>query len=160
MLASMPPSGVGGDQPTDPRRTGNFVGPSSSSRVAPSLQVTGSVYFSMWTSTPSARNAATAHSTALAISGEPVTRPPTSSVNRRRFSTIGDGPITCGKIFAAASAQDEVSVAEQASPWMPGRGFPRGSVFSWAEEDEAKTQRRNEVRRKRGIRRYPLRKDG
>src|SRR5258708_4645319 len=76
MPASSPPAGVGGDQPVDFSRMGNFTGPSNSSRVSPSLQVTGSVYFSVCTSTPAARNAPTPHSTALAISGEPVTRPP------------------------------------------------------------------------------------
>src|SRR5580704_13888201 len=114
-FVSMPPAGVAGDHPSDTRRTGNFSGPSSSSRVSPSLQRVASVYFSVRTSLPEVRNAATAHSTALAISGEPVTRPPIPSVSRRRFSSIGDGPITCGIILAAASAQD-ASVAEQACP--------------------------------------------
>src|SRR6266853_3860471 len=110
---SIPPAGVAGDHPADFSRTGNFTGPSNSSLVSPSLHVTGSVYFSVWTSTPAARNAPTPHSTALAISGDPVTRPPISSVSRRRFSSIGDGPITIGRIFAAASAHDDASVAEQ-----------------------------------------------
>jgi len=35
-------------------------------------------------------------------SGDPVTRPPISSVSRRKFSSIGDAPITIGRIFAAA----------------------------------------------------------
>src|SRR4029077_8161638 len=120
----MPPVGVAGDQPSATRGTGNFTGPNSSKRVWPSLQVTGRVYFSVCTSTPSARKAATAHSTALAISGDPVTRPPTSSVRRRRFSSSGDGPITRGRILAAASAQD-ASVAEQAG-------------VAWAEPDLAR----------------------
>src|SRR5260370_22325643 len=36
-----------------------------------------------------------------------------SSVSRRRFSSRGDGPITIGKIFAAACAQLDASVTEQ-----------------------------------------------
>src|SRR6266852_5544305 len=111
-LASIPPAGVGGDQPSATRRTGNFRWPDNSKRVSPSLQVSGSVYFSVWTSTPAARKAATAQSTALAISGEPVTRPPISSVRRRRFSSSGDGPMICGRILAAAAAQED-SVTEQ-----------------------------------------------
>src|SRR5216684_1223919 len=154
MFASIPPADVGGDQPAATRRTGNLTGPSSSSRVAPSLQVTGSVYFSVWTSTPSARNAATAHSTALAISGEPVTRPPTSSVNRRRFSSSGDGPKTCGRILAAASAQDD-SVAEQPAE-VCADVLPRASDFaggSCARKPDAKKQRRNRSVKRRKLRR-------
>src|SRR6266404_63889 len=128
-LASIPPAGVGGDQPSATRRTGNFTGPDNSKRVSPSLQVSGSVYFSVCTSTPSARKAATAHSTALAICGEPVTRPPTSSVSRRRFSSSGEGPITWGRIFAAASAHD-ASVAEHAAVPCPAGGFANESVFA------------------------------
>src|SRR6266403_622922 len=128
-FTSIPPEGVAGDQPTAARRTGNLAGPSNSKRVSPSLHVTGSVYFSVWTFTPSARKAVTAHSTALAICGEPVTRPPTSSVRRRRFSSSGDGPITWGRIFAAASAHD-ASVAEHAAvPW-PSGDLANGSVFA------------------------------
>src|ERR1700689_1967926 len=85
---------------------------------------------------PAERNEASAQSIALAISGEPVTRPPISSVRRRRFSSIGEGPMTWGRILAAASAQ-EASVAEQA--WgggsiaqeeSPPLGFPGRSVRS------------------------------
>src|SRR6267378_4586839 len=130
MAASIPPVGAAGDHPSDFKRTGNFTGPSSSTRVSPSLHVTGRVYFSVWTSIPAARNAATPHSTALAISGEPVTRPPISSVSRRRFSSIGDGPITIGRIFAAACAQLDASVAEHtAAPCELGNGA-RGSFFA------------------------------
>src|SRR5216684_3908101 len=125
----MPPAGVAGDQPTATKRTGNLTGPSNSSRVSPSLQVRGSVYFSVCTFTPSARKAATAHSTALAISGEPVTRPPTSSVRRRRFSSSGEGPITWGRIFDAASAHD-ASVAEHAAAPWPAAGAANGSAFA------------------------------
>src|SRR5579864_3208044 len=56
---------------------------------------------------------------ALSIAGDPLTRPPISSVKRRRFSSIGDGPMTWGKIFAAACAQLEASVAEQAAELCP-----------------------------------------
>src|SRR6266852_9936855 len=150
-LASIPPAGVGGDQPSATRRTGNFRWPDNSKRVSPSLQVSGSVYFSVCTSTPSARKAATAQSTALAISGEPVTRPPTSSVNRRRFSSSGEGPITRGRIFAAASAHD-ASVAEQPTE-VCADVLPRVSDFaggSCAHEPDAKQQSNNanETRRK------------
>src|ERR1700719_646480 len=128
-FASIPPVGVAGDQPSATRRTGNFTGLNNSRRVSPSLQVRGSVSFSVCTSTPSARKAATAQSTALAISGEPVTRPPTSSVRRRRFSSSGEGPITWGRIFAAASAHD-ASVAEHAAvPW-PSVDLANGSVVA------------------------------
>src|SRR5271168_590187 len=112
-LDSIPPAGVAGDQPSDFKRIGNFTAPRSSRRVSPSLQVTGNVYFSVWTSIPAARNAATPHSTALAISGVPVTRPPTSSVSRRRFSSIGEEPMIMGRSLAAASVQAEASVTEQ-----------------------------------------------
>src|SRR2546430_9976 len=124
-------NGVLGDRPPATKCTGNLTAPSSSSRVSPSRQVTGSVNFSVCTSTPSARNAATAHSTALAISGEPVTRPPISSVNRRRFSSSGEGPITCGRILAAATTQEDASAAEHARAPCPGalRLF-KGSLFA------------------------------
>src|SRR5258708_34957193 len=125
----MPPAGGAGDQPSATKRTGNFTGLNNSRRVSPSLQVRGSVYFSVCTSTPSPRKAATAQPTALAISGEPVTRPPTSSVSRRRFSSSGEGPITWGRIFAAASAHD-ASVAEHAAVPCPAGGFANGSVFA------------------------------
>src|SRR5260370_104669 len=62
---------------------------------------------------PPPRHPPTPHSTALAFSGVPVTRPPTSSVSRRRFSSSGEAPITIGRIFAAACAQLEASVVEQ-----------------------------------------------
>src|SRR5882724_7618321 len=151
-FASTPPAVVAGDQPTATRRTGNLGGPSSSKRVSPSLHVTGSVYFSVWTFTPSARKAPTPHSTALAICGDPVTRPPTSSVRRRRFSSIGDEPITIGRIFAAASAHDDASVAEQpAFPCALCAGL-NGSFFAGgncAHPDgiEVKKQRNMEIRK-------------
>src|SRR5277367_124079 len=86
---------------------------------------------------------------ALAISGEPVTRPPISSVSRRRFSSIGEGPITCGRILAAACAQLEASVAEQAAAedWLDCMGiresFAGGSCAEV--ESAAMKQRSNEV---------------
>src|SRR5580693_5107785 len=94
---------------------------------------------------PAARNAATAQSIALAISGEPVTRPPISSVRRRRFSSIGEAPMTCGRILTAASAQ-EASVAEQA--WAD-EVLASGSVFtggSWVYDGEATKQRPSKAR--------------
>src|SRR5258707_2728707 len=106
-FASIPPAGVAGDQPSAFSRTGNFTAPSNSSRVSPSLHVTGSVYFSVWTSTPAARNAPTPHSTALAISGDPVTRPPISSVIRRRLSSSGDEPITTRQILVVRAGGGE-----------------------------------------------------
>src|ERR671922_1240850 len=147
-LASIPPGGAAGDQPVDFRRIGNFTGPSNSSRVSPSLQVTGSVYFSVCTSTFAARKAATAHSMALAISGEPVTRPPISSVKRRRFSSIGDGPMMMGSSFAATCAQLEASAVEQpaAAGFCPcARGFLTGG--SCADKEAAKRLGSKEVRK-------------
>src|SRR5262249_36078384 len=87
-------------------------------------------YFSLCTSTPPARNEATPHSTAFAICGEPVTRPPTSSVSRRRLSASGDSPITCGRILAAASEHDETSVAEHAPVPCGTFSFCNGSGLS------------------------------
>src|ERR1700688_1167459 len=55
-FASMPPGGVAGDQPRLTVRRGNFISPSNSRRVSPSLQVSGRGYFSVCTSTPAARN--------------------------------------------------------------------------------------------------------
>src|SRR6202045_2820666 len=49
------------------------------------------------------------------MAGEPVTRPPISSVRRRRFSCIGEGPRMRGRIFAATSAQEEEASAVQAA---------------------------------------------
>src|SRR5262249_1129921 len=109
---SIAPPATAGDQPVLTRRTGNFSGPRRSRRVSPSLQLTGNEYFSVWTSTPAARNAATPHSTAFTICGETVTPPPTSSVSLRRFSSIGDGPRISGISLAAASAQEEASAVE------------------------------------------------
>jgi hypothetical protein len=95
----------------------------------------------------------------LAISGDPVTRPPTSSVRRRRFSSIGDEPITIGRIFAAASAHDDASVAEQpAFPWALCEGlngsFFAGGICASKDGREAKTQRSKQLRKmvRRGIR--------
>src|SRR5215469_5981736 len=155
-LTSMPPGGVGGDQPVDFKRMGNFAGPSNSSRVSPSLQVVVSVYFSVWTSTFAARKAATAHSTALAISGEPVTRPPISSVRRRRFSSIGDCPMTMGKSFAATCAQLEASVVEQpAAGFCAGvSGFLSGGSCASEDRQEVKKYRRKEPM-KRNLRCMP-----
>ncbi len=73
------------------------------------------VNFSVCTSSiPASRKAATAHSTALAMAGDPVRRPPISSVSRRRFSANGDGPIALAIIFGAACAQADSSLSEQA----------------------------------------------
>jgi hypothetical protein len=60
---------------------------------------------------------------------------------------MGEGPMTWGRILAAASAQ-EASVAEQA--WAD-EDRPSGSVVgggSWACEDEVMKQRSNEVTRR------------
>src|ERR1700751_2208151 len=150
----MPPAGVAGDPPAATRCPGNFSCPSNSSRVSPSLQVPGRVYFSVCTSTPAARKAATAHSTALAISGEPVTRPPTSSVNRRKFSSNGEGPITNGKIFAATCAHEDASAVEHPGAACDVLLLAKGSVFTGgncAHECDAMKQRsiaeRNRSRR-------------
>src|SRR5580693_1277664 len=88
--------------------------------------------------------------TALAISGDPLTRPPISSVRRRRFSSMGEGPITWGTIFAAACAQLEASVAEQAAAlcadWAGTKeSFAGGSCA--ATESETAKQRTNEAKK-------------
>jgi hypothetical protein len=86
----------------------------------------------------------------LAISGDPVTRPPISSVSRRKFSSSGDDPITIGKIFAAACAQLDASVTEQpAFPGAPcagisGFGFPDG-ICARKHGNEPKRQRNKGV---------------
>jgi hypothetical protein len=60
----------------------------------------------------------------LAISGDPVTRPPISSVSRRKFSIIGESPRMSGISFFAASVHAEASVAEQAATlWLPCPGW-------------------------------------
>src|SRR5229473_5532404 len=100
-------------------------------------------------STPAARKPATPHSTAFAICGVPVTRPPTSSVSRRKFSAIGESPSTCGRIFAAASAQDESSVAEHAAAPCGGCNLLSGSFFwgaSCARQEIGKTANRRQKR--------------
>jgi hypothetical protein len=96
----------------------------------------------------------------LAISGDPVTRPPISSVNRRKFSSSGDGPITIGNIFAAASAQEEASVVEQPAvfPCAPCPGISEfgfaGGICAREGASEAKKPRSKETRNveRRGIR--------
>src|SRR5215467_6972474 len=101
---------------------------------------------------PAARNAATAHSIALAISGEPVTRPPISSVKRRRFSSIGDGPMTMGSSLAATCAQLEASAVEQ--PTVEGFcggarvSFFAGGSCACVELREGLKRRSNELKRK------------
>jgi hypothetical protein len=89
----------------------------------------------------------------LAISGEPVTRPPIPSVSRRKFSSSGDSPITIGVIFAAACAQEEGSVTEH--PAAPCAGCPgcNESVFTVGIcadelEIEIKKQRSNDATKK------------
>src|SRR5256885_646470 len=80
----------------------------------------------------------------------PISRPPISSVSRRRFSSIGDEPITIGRIFAAASAHDDVSVAEQ--PAFPcalcegSRGSLAGGSCACKDGSEAKRQSGKEIR--------------
>src|SRR5437870_4446738 len=49
-FASSPAAGVGGAHPTETSRIGNGAGIRTSSRVAPSLQLSGMVYFSARTS--------------------------------------------------------------------------------------------------------------
>src|ERR1700739_1503572 len=74
-----------------------------------------------------------AQSTARAISGEPLTRPPTSSVSLRKVSSRGDSPMTMGVILAAACAHEEASVAEHpAVPWIAGRSVSLFGEGIWA----------------------------
>src|SRR5207302_1717512 len=66
-------------------------------------------------------------------------------------SSMGDGPITIGRIFAAASAHDDASVVEQpvAAPFAACPGI-RGFCFaggSWACTDAVQAKRH-----RRGIR--------
>src|SRR5271155_4979784 len=147
--ASMPSGGVAGERPRETSETGKEMGPRTSRRVAPSLQACGREYVSVWTSTPAVRNAVMPHSTAFVISGEPVTRPPMSSVRWRRLFSNGDSPITMGVILAAACAQEDGSVTEQApGPWMICAGWS-GSVFTGgicAKRDGAKQQRLKKAR--------------
>ena len=58
--------------------------------------------------------------------GVPVTRPPISSVSRRRFSIIGESPRISGISLPAASAHEDVSVAEHARAWFFAR--PSGQL--------------------------------
>jgi hypothetical protein len=69
-------------------------------------------------------------------------------VRWRRFSSIGEGPITCGKSFAAACAQLEASVVEQAAAFGLDceelrESFAGGSCAEV--ESEAKKQKSNDV---------------
>jgi len=121
-----------GCRATSLRRPGGLeISPGSTipSVVSPSLQVNGNVYFSVCTSTPSARKAATAHLIALAISGEPVTRPPLHRSNAGRFPSKRRRSHYLRQNFDAASAHD-ASVAEHATgPW-PAAGLANGSVLA------------------------------
>jgi hypothetical protein len=65
-----------------------------------------------------------------AISGEPVTRPPISSVNRRKFSIIGESPRISGISLPAASVHEDASVAEHAP--VPGTVCPCASGVTFA----------------------------
>src|SRR5712692_261317 len=138
--ASIPPGGVAGDQPSATRCTGSGIGERTSRRVSPSAHVTGIVYFSVCTSTLAARNAAMPHSTARFIAGAPVTRPPTSSVRRRKLLSRGDAPITIGKIFSTACSHDDGCVVEQpgvpCGAWSGFRGFGLAGGSCAAAEDE------------------------
>src|SRR5260221_1381723 len=146
--ASFPSLGVAGPQASETARNCALfsVGDKMVSRVAPSFQVTGSVYFSVCTSTPAARNPARPHCTALAISEVPVTRPPISSVSRRRFSIIGESPRISGISLAAACAHDDASVAAHASALCEGCNLLSASVLdgaSCATEQDTSTETMN-----------------
>jgi len=131
-FASSPAAGVGGAHPTETSRIGNGAGIRTSSRVAPSLQLSGMVYFSARTSsTPAWRKAATAQATARLIAGEPVIRPPTSSVSRRRFSSSGDGPSAFATIFGMASSHSDADVAAEHPP-LAAAACMRASGSGWA----------------------------
>ena len=90
----------------------------------------------------------TAQSTAFAISGEPLTRPPISSVSLRRFCSSGDSPITTGRIFAAACAHDEASVVEQPAACVPCPGESGfGLEGNWPHANETPKPRSSAVRK-------------
>ena len=93
-FASIPPAGVAGDQPSATSRTENFSGPSNSrARVAFAPTGCEAVFFGVHVNAFRAKSR-DGPLDGFAISGDPVTRPPISSVRRRRFSSIGDGPMT------------------------------------------------------------------
>src|SRR5579864_5921235 len=105
-FAVRPPGDVEGDQPTETKCTAKGSGARTSRRVRPSDQPTGTVKFSVSTSsTPAARKACTAQSMASSAAGEPVTRPPITSVNWRRLLSSGDGPRAFLMMSGATSAQ-------------------------------------------------------
>ena len=58
------------------------------------------------------------------------TRPPTSSVSRRRLSSIGESPRISGRSLAAASAHEDVSVAEHAAAPCAPCGGRSGSTLT------------------------------
>src|SRR2546426_8725381 len=90
------------------------------------------VYFSARTSsTPAWRKAATAQATARLIAGEPVIRPPTSSVSRLRFSSSGDGPSAFATIFGMASSHSDADVAAEHPP-LAAAACMRASGSGWA----------------------------
>ena len=81
-----------GAQASEIARTENASGAMMLIRVAPSLHEAGSLKCSMWTlSAPAALNAATPQSIAFCMAGVPGTRPPISSVKRRRFVSKEEG---------------------------------------------------------------------
>ena len=125
IFAVKPPSGVGGDHPIETSRTGNGSGDRISTRVFPSTHATGTVYFSVCTSsTPDKRNACTAQPAARSAAGVPVTRPPIESLRYLRFSSRGDAPIAFCSMIGANSAQDFPTEQE---PSPCGTCFDKGA---------------------------------
>src|SRR6266403_6073449 len=72
------------------------------------------------------------HWTALAISGVPVTRPPISSVSRRKFSIIGESPRINGISLLAASVHEDASVAEHEAAFWAACSLLSASVLGGA----------------------------
>src|SRR2546422_2742382 len=125
----------------------------------PRAMIAGARLYSLNTSTPAARNAATPHSTARFIAGVPVTRPPTSSVTRRKLLSRGDAPITIGKIFSAACSHEDGCVVEQpgvpCGAWRGFRGFGFAGGSCAAAEDE-RTSAQSSGEKQRNARRRIL----
>lgn len=108
---------MGGAQASETARTRKRVGAVTSTRVAPSLQEMGIRNDSVVTlSAPAARKASTPQPTAFSIAGVPGTRPPTSSVNRRRLSSSAEGFMASAITRSASEAAAEIANSRKTKP--------------------------------------------